>query len=260
MATYNEGKPFQQEKDIKQEYVKQENAKQEEQTVTSNSEARMVDELRKFLKSDDPDLKKFLDIVNNSNSYYEVAAIGKWLIDIAEIMSLYPVNLSITQVLNKQKIRQMVWQWFFGINVTQAICPMCDVEIVNLLSSNWDAAHIIPDKVGGPLIVPNLRPVCKSCNAMSKTKGLYLVCRFFPGAAKRLRLPQIQSIIPPNDVSYTDPIDVLAVRGKLLENDHLHTKLDEIINKYLRASSEWTEQYLMAIDDPNAEPIFVRFY
>lgn len=58
------------------------------------------------------------------------------------------------------KVRQMTWRKYIG-STMDGNCWCCGTAIS---FEGWHAGHVIPASKGGPDTVPNLRPLCASCN------------------------------------------------------------------------------------------------
>lgn len=66
-----------------------------------------------------------------------------------------------------------IWLHHLG-NVQSANCPCCNQVVIHRGSKNtgrrdWDRGHIIPDRLYGPDILENVRPICTTCNKNDKT-------------------------------------------------------------------------------------------
>ena len=66
-----------------------------------------------------------------------------------------------------KKLRQQLWLKYHSGYESQ--CYVCHKKID---ADNFHAAHVIPDKLGGPMTLNNLRCTCMHCNLKCGTRNL----------------------------------------------------------------------------------------
>lgn len=74
----------------------------------------------------------------------------------------------------KQKIpaalKKLVWNKHVGGHVGEAKCVCCKVTPISQMSFN--CGHVVAEKNGGKLELPNLRPICQNCNSSMGTRNM----------------------------------------------------------------------------------------
>ena len=88
-------------------------------------------------------------------------------------------------------LRKAVWDLHIGMGVTEAVCPLCNLNrIYRNTNSGFEAAHIVPDKwmVDDKLTTLHLFPSCSGCNNDCGTLNIfdYLWCRGFHDVLRRM--------------------------------------------------------------------------
>ncbi len=59
-------------------------------------------------------------------------------------------------------LRKQVWNQYVGAPIGQTSCPVCLTNVIDKLG--FEAGHIVPESLGGPTTIENLRPICSDCN------------------------------------------------------------------------------------------------
>jgi len=74
----------------------------------------------------------------------------------------------------KQKIpaalKKLVWNKHVGGHVGEAKCLCCRTTTISQVS--FHCGHVVAEKNGGKLELPNLRPICQNCNSSMGTKNM----------------------------------------------------------------------------------------
>lgn len=74
----------------------------------------------------------------------------------------------------KQKIpaalKKLVWNKHIGGHAGEAKCMCCRVTTISQVSFN--CGHVVAEKNGGKLELPNLRPICQNCNSSMGTRNM----------------------------------------------------------------------------------------
>jgi hypothetical protein len=59
-------------------------------------------------------------------------------------------------------LRKQVWNNYIGAAKGQALCLVCKHNTIDKLG--FEAGHVVPECLGGPTTLENLRPICGDCN------------------------------------------------------------------------------------------------
>ena len=59
-------------------------------------------------------------------------------------------------------LRKQVWNHYVGAPKGQTLCLVCKHNTIDKLG--FEAGHVVPECLGGPTTLENLRPICGDCN------------------------------------------------------------------------------------------------
>lgn len=59
-------------------------------------------------------------------------------------------------------MKMSVWYTYVGREVGVQKCMCCETK--EITQGDFECAHVIAEKKGGPNTVENLRPICSTCN------------------------------------------------------------------------------------------------
>jgi len=60
-----------------------------------------------------------------------------------------------------------VWNKYIGGRLGEAMCICC--RVTSISQTSFHCGHVVAEKNGGKLELPNLRPICQSCNSSMGT-------------------------------------------------------------------------------------------
>jgi len=69
-----------------------------------------------------------------------------------------------------KRVRQLVWYKYIGKAIGAAPCTCC--RITEISQMDFECGHIVSVKDGGDDKVPNLRPICSSCNQSMSARNM----------------------------------------------------------------------------------------
>lgn len=121
-------------------------------------------------------------------------------------------------------IKKKVFNEYCGRDAREGQCFCCKARIT---SDSFSCAHVLPEKYGGEIDLPNLRPVCVTCNSSMGTMLLheYMI-------RQKYELPEIN----PDEMSWIWLAKAMMIIEKIGES-HLSwgTKKDK--NEYLKLTN-----------------------
>lgn len=91
-----------------------------------------------------------------------------------------PRRSSKTTTSTTYHTRELLWAWYMGASVKEAMCPVCGVNrIQRNVDAGWDGAHIVPKSLdthnsqspGYPL-ASLMVPACRPCNTTMRNRNL----------------------------------------------------------------------------------------
>lgn len=140
-----------------------------------------------------------------------------------------------------------MWYAHYG-EAGSGICGLCNVKKLIAYEGDWEISHIIAKKHKGPLIMPNLRPLCRTCNRTVGADSLYYYARMFPGACERLRLTDFMKQVPVNDPTrFQERLDCeqleFLMRQQDLRYEHEHGEKAKLLAQREKDLSEREEKY-----------------
>ena len=70
-----------------------------------------------------------------------------------------------------KSMKMSVWYTYVGREVGVQKCMCCETH--EITQGEFECAHVIAEKKGGPNTIENLRPICSTCNKSMRTMNLF---------------------------------------------------------------------------------------
>ena len=70
-----------------------------------------------------------------------------------------------------KSMKMNVWYTYVGREVGLQKCMCCETH--EITQGDFECAHVIAEKKGGPNTIENLRPICSTCNRSMRTMNLF---------------------------------------------------------------------------------------
>ena len=74
-------------------------------------------------------------------------------------------------------LKRNVWNKHIGESIGKTLCTCC--KLTEITQLNFSCGHIVSEHNGGELKLPNLKPICVSCNSSMGTKNMdEFICEY----------------------------------------------------------------------------------